>query len=353
MPAQQCANYPGGSYVKRVFYRITFGNGHPEDTYVTDAGVNRWWESISCPPSFTCCEPCYPSFETPFWETSGNNATWVQITRAGTVSNNVCSVQSTGWRHQVSYTCPISTQQQCSQINWHWNYSTETCYPTYQGCYDFCDDPAYGSDSDWCTFPYTGCPEGYTGGGSCCYPPSPILIDVAGNGFNLTNAATGVSFDIDGDGPTEPLSWTAAGSDDAWLALDRNSNGVVDNGKELFGNLTDQPTPPSGTGKNGFLALAEFDKRANGGNGDGKIDQTDSVFNALRLWRDANHNGLSESSELYSLPSLGLAILELDYKTSKKTDEFGNRFLYRAKVKDAQGIQMGRWAWDVFLVPQQ
>lgn len=86
---------------------------------------------------------------------------------------------------------------------------------------------------------------------------------------------------------------------------------------------------------------------------DGKIDSADAIFTSLRLWQDSNHNGVSESSELHSLNSLGLHTVELDYKVSKKTDEFGNRFRYRAKVKDTQGNQIGRWAWDVFLVSVQ
>ena len=84
--------------------------------------------------------------------------------------------------------------------------------------------------------------------------------------------------------------------------------------------------------------------------GDGVITVADTVLGSLRLWQDVNHNGVSEPGELFPLQLVNIATLELSYKTSKYTDQYGNEFRYRAKVKDTKGSQVGRWMWDVFLV---
>ena len=169
---------------------------------------------------------------------------------------------------------------------------------------------------------------------SCgCEPgTSPIIFDLDRKGLQLTDPDHGVRFDLLNNGVPVQTAWTQASSSEAFLVLDRNRNGFIDSGAELFGNVTDQPVPPKGDKRNGFLALAQFDLPSNGGNGDGVITAADAVFNSLRLWIDRNHDGISEPDELLTLASQGIGRIDLDYHESRRIDQFGNVMRYVGEV---------------------
>jgi hypothetical protein len=194
------------------------------------------------------------------------------------------------------------------------------------------------------------CPASQCCNPDCPTPPgscvrcgqSPVVLDLSGKGFQLTSATAGVMFDIVGDGTPIQIAWTAGGADNAFLALP-GPDGLVHNGKQLFGNNTPQP---SGVTPNGFNALSAYDD-----NKDGVIDAKDAIFPSLRLWIDANHDGISQPSELHTLLSVGVNSISLKYKNTPKTDQFGNEFRYKARVNpDNPSGTVDRVAYDIFFV---
>ena len=182
----------------------------------------------------------------------------------------------------------------------------------------------------------------------CCTNGSPIIIDTVNEGFHLTGVTEGVNFrNVTGDAPIR-ISWTDPQFHNAWLALDRNSNGQIDALSELFGSYTPQP---SSDHPNGYAALAVFDEPKNGGNGNGIIDPGDAVYSSLRLWVDKNHDGISQLEELFTLPEAGIFAIDLHYVESRVTDAYGNQFRYKSRVLDSNKHSDPR-CYDVFLLEE-
>ena len=210
-----------------------------------------------------------------------------------------------------------------------------------------------------CEEPEESCEEpcGGCGGGifeeqptcECLGYQTPILVSIRGNRLQLTSAQDGVNFDLDSDGIRERVGWTAPGADDAFLVFDRNQNGVIDNGTELFGDTS--PQHPSAD-PNGFEALAWHDDPHHGGNGDGVIDSKDPVFYDLAFWIDSNHDGVSQASELRWAIEAGVVAFGLDYRTSRRTDQHGNQLKYLGRIEMDAGRHGPRrkFAVDVIFV---
>lgn len=187
--------------------------------------------------------------------------------------------------------------------------------------------------------------DGYWDGFQCIPYNSPLIVDSDRNGYRLTSVEGGVRFDLDGDGTAEQLAWTEADSDDVFLAMDRNGNGRIDDGSELFGNYT--PAVSGRNAANGFEALKALENPVYGASEvDGLLDSRDAPFTRLLLWRDANHNGVSEPDELMPAAASGLLALETEYRTSRRKDRHGNEFRQRAKGLWADGEY---FIYDVWL----
>ncbi|WP_172955071.1 calcium-binding protein [Sterolibacterium denitrificans] len=137
-----------------------------------------------------------------------------------------------------------------------------------------------------------------------------------GDGLETVGLSANIYFDHDGDGVLTRTGW--AGKDDALLVWDRNANGSIDTGAELFGDFT--PLPNGTLAPNGFAALAALDS-----NGDGILDATDPAFAELRLWRDADQNGVTGAGELISLLDAGILSLNLANTLKNKNLANGNQ----------------------------
>ena len=186
----------------------------------------------------------------------------------------------------------------------------------------------------------------------------PIVLDLDGDTFqsNFTDADHGIRWDFFGrgksgffgadEGPIQ-LAWSKPGKRVGFLWIDRNTgddrsacfmasdqqgcNGIPDNGKELFTDVAPQmgvagfktsaahPYRPTG-----FGALKMFDKSEYGGNGDGRIDANDRVFEHLHVWVDLNHNGKLDPGENFSLKELGVVWISLEFRENNERDQYRN-----------------------------
>lgn len=143
-------------------------------------------------------------------------------------------------------------------------------------------------------------------------PRDPLIIDFETSGIDLCSLDAGVNFDLDNNGYAEKTAWI--GTEDGFLALDRNENGIIDNGGELFGDQVD-----IGGGiisSSGFQALSILDD-----NDDELIDEKDDCYSKLVIWVDSNHNGYSEANELNSLIYYGIKEIQLSHTEGSVVDE--------------------------------
>jgi hypothetical protein len=175
------------------------------------------------------------------------------------------------------------------------------------------------------------------------------VIDVTGEGFFLTDNEHGVQFREHSDGPLMQMSWTDPAHHNAWLVRPNADGSVTSLAENFFGDLA--PQAPS-TNPNGFLALGYWMGQAGCGSGLSRLDSTNcpAVWNKLRLWQDANQDGVAQPGELHTLTELGVYAISLRYHVLSRTDQYGNTFRYASHLWDATGADHDNRCYDVFLL---
>lgn len=161
-------------------------------------------------------------------------------------------------------------------------------------------------------------------------PPriDPLILDLDGNGITTTNIQSGAFFDFDRNGFAERSGWV--NSNDGLLVLDRNGDGIINNGAELFGDQT--PLRDGTIATNGFNALADLDV-----NGDGNIDISDSSYSQIKIWRDINGDGYSSTNELFTLEELGIKSINTVFSNTNTIDSNGNTLVRLGSYEKTDG----------------
>jgi hypothetical protein len=156
----------------------------------------------------------------------------------------------------------------------------------------------------------------------------PLALDLDNDGIETVGISAGILFDHNADGLKTGTGWLKP--DDGFLVLDRNGNGTIDSGRELFG--VDTLLTAGITAADGFTALADLDT-----NSDHVFNSSDAQFANVRVWRDLNQDGVSQAGELFTLASLGITAIDLAAHTATKTLAGGNTQTLAANVAGLEG----------------
>jgi hypothetical protein len=185
-----------------------------------------------------------------------------------------------------------------------------------------------------------GINDPFTRAQSWTWPRCPIVLDLDGDGLETVGLAANIHFDHDGDGVLTRTGWV--GGDDALLVLDRNADGLIGSGAELFGDFT--PLPNGALAPDGYAALAVLDA-----NRDGVLDARDPAFADLKLWRDVSQDGVSQPGELMTLAEAGIVSLDLAHTAHNQRLANGNTLTAQGSFTRADGSRggMGEFLFDI------